>query len=201
MKNNNLKIMTNGIVNENPLLVSLMGICPALAISTSVKNALYMGIVVISILILTNFTVSIFRNVLYDKIRIPVQMIIIAGYVTIAELLLKAFLPEIEKQVGFYISLVVVNCLILYRSEVFALNHNPLKAIGDGISFGVGYTTSLLLISSIREILGKGTFFDIPLFNTELVPTMAIMTLPAGGLLIMGLISALVNKIRKNKVN
>jgi len=192
-------VFENGFLYKNPLLISMLGVCPALATSTTVKNGLTMGLVVLVVLVFSNLTVSIFRKAIHEKIRIPFYMIIIAGYVSAAEMLLKAYLPEMDKSLGFYISLVVVNCVVLSRSEQFAAHNNPALSIVDAVANGLGYTVVIVLVSLIRELFGSGEVFGYDIGKYVGYSPMTFLILPAGGFLVLGLLSAIVNKIKQRK--
>ncbi len=193
------KIFKEGIFTKNPLLVALMGVCPALAVSTSVINGVAMGVVVIAVLLLSNFTVSLIRISIPERVRIPIYMTIIAGYVTAAELLLKAYLPNIDKSLGFYVSLVVVNCVVLSRCEQYAGSNKVMHSIVDAFANGIGYTIALVILSAIREILGSGEICGFNFAQYIGYNPMSIMVLPAGGFLVLGFLCALVKKIRMNR--
>ena len=146
-----------GIFTENPLFVTMLGLCPALAITTKLENALGMGIAFTFVLTLSNIFVSLIKNIVPDELRIPIFIIIIATFVTIIEMLLNAFLPSISKNLGLFLPLIVVNCIILGRAESFASKHNVFSSILDALGMGIGYTFALSIVSIIREMLGKGT--------------------------------------------
>lgn len=200
-----------GIIKENPLFVSILGLCPALAITTKVENAIGMGLAFIFVLTMSNIVISLIRKIVPDNLRIPSFIVIIATFVTIIEMLLNAFMPELSKNLGIYLSLIVVNCIILGRAESFASKNNVLLSIFDGLGIGIGYTLSLIMISLVREILGNGTItiwnniiFDInKLFNST--STLDIFSQyfvsSSGGYLIIGLIFALLNFIKRGKHN
>lgn len=192
-------VFANGFLYKNPLLVSMLGVCPALATSTTVKNGLTMGLVVLVVLLFSNLTVSLFRKAIHDKIRIPFYTIVIAGYVSAAEMLLKAYLPEMDNSLGFYISLVVVNCVVLSRSEQFAAHNTTALSVVDAIANGLGYTIVLVLVSLIREVLGFGEIFGYDVGKFIGYSPITYFTLPAGGFLVLGLLSAAVNKIKQRK--
>ncbi len=201
-KDNSLsKVFIGGLFNNNPLLVGLMGVCPALAVSTSVLSGLAMGIVVICVMLLSCTTVSILKISIPEKVRIPIYMMIIAGYVTAAEMLLKAYLPEIANSLGFYISLVVVNCVVLSRCEQFSGTSNVIHSFVDAFANGIGYTVALVVFSAIREILGSGEILGYDFGQYIGFRPMSIMLLPAGGFLVLGFMCAIVKKIKLNRGN
>ncbi len=191
-----LKTLKNGILTENPTFVLLLGMCPTLAVTTSVKNGIGMGLSTMAVLIMSNLVISLVRKIIPDKIRIASYVIIIAGFVTIVDLLLQAFLPSLAESLGMYIPLIVVNCIILARAEAFASKNSPLDSVLDGVGMGIGFTLALILISSVREILGNGTFYDIPIPGIVENPAIT-MILPPGGFLTLGLLMGIVNLITK----
>lgn len=152
-----IHIFTKGLIRENPIAVSLLGLCPALAITTKLENALGMGLCFIFVISLSNIVISLIRNIIPYEIRIPIYIIIIASFVTIIEMLMKAFLPDLSKNLGLFISLIVVNCIVLGRAESFASKNKPFASMLDGLGMGVGYTLFLCLIALFRELLSFGT--------------------------------------------
>ena len=191
-----LKTFKNGIINENPTFVQLLGMCPTLAVTTSLKNGIGMGISVTFVLLLSNVIISLLRKLIPQKIRIAAYVVIIATFVTIVDLMLKAYIPSLSKSLGLFIPLIVVNCIILARAEAFASKNGVLKSAIDGLGMGLGFTLALSLISAIREILGNGTILDIPLGISS--PAI-IMILPPGGFLTLGLILGIRNVIASRK--
>ncbi len=201
MKNPILKQMKEGIVTNNPTFVQLLGMCPTLATTTSVMNALGMGVAVIAVLTFSNLFISLVRNIIPKQIRIASYIVIISGFVTAVELTIKAFFPAIDASLGLFIPLIVVNCIILARAEAFASKNNPLMAVIDGISTGIGFTLALFSIALVREILGTGKIFaasngtgGVTLLGPWYSPA-TIFLLPAGAFLTLGFILALVQKI------
>ena len=158
-------VLLNGIVFENPVFVQLLGMCPTLATSSSVKNALGMGLSATAVLVCSNIAISALRKLIPDKVRIAAYIIVIAGFVTAVDLLLQAFFEELSKSLGVFIPLIVVNCIILARAEAFASKNSVLPSAVDGLGMGLGFTLALLLLGSIREILGSGSWFGIQLFG------------------------------------
>ena len=189
------KTIKNGLIDENPTFVQVLGMCPTLAVTTSLKNGIGMGLSVVAVLTLSNILISLLRRVIPQKIRIAAYVVIIATFVSAVDLLLKAFLPSLSEALGIFIPLIVVNCIILARAEAFASKNNVLEAGADGLGMGLGFTCALCLISAIREILGNGSIFDIPLGISS--PAI-IMILPPGGFLTLGLLLGIINVI-KNK--
>lgn len=188
-------ILKNGIIYENPTFVQVLGMCPTLAVTTSLKNGLGMGLSVTFVLVLSNMIVSLLRKIIPQKIRIAAYVVIIATFVTIVDLVLKAYVPSLSKSLGIFIPLIVVNCIILARAEAFASKNTVVKSAVDGLGMGLGFTIALALISAIREILGNGTIFDISLGISS--PAI-IMILPPGGFLTLGLILGIIN-VCKNR--
>ena len=193
------KQFKEGIITNNPVLVQLIGMCPTLATSTSLENGLGMGLVATSVLICSNFVVSLLRKIIPQKIRIASYVVIISVFVTAVEMLLKAFLPDIADSLGLFIPLIVVNCIILARAEAFASKNKPIPAAIDGLAMGLGFTFALAILSSVREILGAGTIYGIPLFGENFQPA-TLMIMPAGGFLALGFVIAAFQKILKKGV-
>lgn len=202
MKNKTLKPLLNGLLGENPTLILFLGMCPTLAVTTGVTNAIGMGLSTTAVLICSNIVISLLRNFIPNKIRIASYVVIIAGFVTIVEMMLKAYLPDLAKSLGIYIPLIVVNCIILGRAEAFASKNGIIPSLFDGLGMGLGFTCSLTLIASVREILGAGCFAGIQLFGDSFQPA-SIMILPPGAFLSLGIILTIINtisrKIKKSK--
>ena len=199
-KHNSLgKIFTNGILIENPVLRLILGTCPALAVTTGAFNALGMGGAATVVLICSNIVISALRNVIPDKVRIPAFITIIAGFVTIIQLFVKGFVPAIDSALGVFLPLIVVNCIILGRAEMFASKNKVLASAVDGLGMGVGFTAALLAMGIIREILGAGSIFGVELYTQLGIPPMIIFILPAGGFFVYGMLIALVNQITRKK--
>lgn len=190
--------LLKGIIKENPVLVLVLGTCPTLAVTTSVLNALGMGVAATAVLICSNIAISALRKVIPDKVRIPAYIVLIAGFVTIIEMLMHAFVPDLYESLGVFLSLIVVNCIILGRAEMYASKNKVVDSAIDAVGMGIGFTLALFLMSSIREILGSGTYFgfEIPFLSDN--PIM-IFSLPAGGFFVFGCLIAIVNKITKKK--
>ncbi len=187
----------NGLLKENPTFVLFLGMCPTLAVTTGVTNAIGMGLSTMAVLICSNLVISLLRKFIPDKIRIASYIVIIAGFVTIVEMLLKAYLPALSQSLGIYIPLIVVNCIILGRAEAFASKNGPLTSILDGLGMGLGFTCSLTLIAAVREVLGAGSFAGIPLFGESFQPV-SMMILPPGAFLTLGVLLAIINGIAAN---
>ncbi|NLT39010.1 MAG: electron transport complex subunit E [Clostridiales bacterium] len=188
--------LKNGIITENPSLVLLLGMCPTMAVSTSLKNGLGMGFAATAVLICSNFVVSLVRKVIPSKIRIASFVVIIAGFVSMVQMLLEAFIPVLSEALGVFLPLIVVNCIILGRAEAFASKNPPLSSAGDGLSMGLGFTCSLCAMSIVRELLGNGTIWDFRLIPPVYEPAMIII-MPAGGFLTLGCLIALVQHLRR----
>jgi len=183
------KQLKEGLLTQNPVLVQLLGMCSTLAITTSISNGLGMGVAVLIVLTCSNVVISLLRKIIPDQIRIAAYIVVIAGFVTMVDLLLQAFLPDIAESLGIFIPLIVVNCIILARAESFASKNGVLASAVDGICQGIGYTLVLLVMSGIREVLGGGTLAGIQLFPAEYGALM--MILPVGGFLTLGFLIAL----------
>ncbi len=183
------KQLKEGFVTQNPVLVQLLGMCSTLAITTTIANGIGMGASVTIILTLSNIFISLLRRVIPQQVRIAAYIVVIAGFVTMVDLLLQAFFPDIAESLGVFIPLIVVNCIILARAESFASKNKPLAAAWDGICQGLGYTVVLLVMSGIREVLGAGTFNGAEVFPAEYAAGM--MALPVGGFLTLGVLIAL----------
>lgn len=190
-----LKTIKNGIIDENPIFAQLLGMCSTLAVTTSLKNGIGMGLSVTFVLVLSNILISVLRKLIPQKIRIAAYVVIIATFVTIVDLLLKAYLPSLSASLGIFIPLIVVNCIILARAEAFASKNGVLKSACDGIGMGLGFTLALCVVSAVREILGAGSIMGIP-FGIK-TPAVA-MLLPPGGFLTLGIILGIMN-VYKNK--
>ncbi|HPD00265.1 MAG TPA: electron transport complex subunit E [Acetivibrio sp.] len=193
------KNLTRGIMKENPVFRLVLGTCPTLAVTTSAENGIGMGIAATVVLIGSNAVISLLRKVIPDKVRIPAFITIIAGFVTIVQMLLKAYLPAIDKQLGIYIPLIVVNCIILARAEMFASKNGVFMSILDAIGMGIGFTLALLTLGTIREVLGNGTWFGMDISGGVFEPVL-IMVLPPGGFLAFGFVLAAINKFSALKV-
>ena len=189
-----------GIIKENPTLVLVLGTCPTLAVTTSVPNALGMGVAATAVLLCSNIAISALRKVIPEKVRIPAYIVLIAGFVTVIEMLMHAFVPDLYEALGVFLSLIVVNCIILGRAEMYASKNKVLDSAIDALGMGVGFTLALFLMSSIREILGSGTWFGLAIPWLSENPIM-IFSVPAGGFFVFGCLIALVNKMTKNKGN
>ena len=194
--NKNLKIFTNGIITENPTLRLVLGTCPTLAVTTSAKNGIGMGLAATVVLVCSNAVISLLRKVIPDKVRIPAFITIIAGFVSVVQMFVKAFAPSIDKSLGIFLPLIVVNCIILARAEMFASKNSLVPSVLDGLGMGIGFTCTLTLMGMIRELLGAGTLFGLTVTANHLTP-MVIFLLPPGGFFVFGMLVALSNAIAK----
>ncbi|MDD5877018.1 MAG: electron transport complex subunit E [Prevotellaceae bacterium] len=192
---NKLKIITNGILRENPTFVLLLGMCPTLATTTSAQNGLLMGLATMFVLVCANVAVSLIKNLTPDKVRIPVFVVVIASFVTILQMMLAAWLPSVNASLGLYIPLIVVNCVILGRAEAFACKHTPFESLLDGVGIGLGFTLGLTLLGMAREVLGAGTVFGLHLLPETM--GMLVFILPPGAFITLGYLIAIINKVRK----
>ncbi|MCQ2083503.1 MAG: electron transport complex subunit E [Bacteroidaceae bacterium] len=191
------KTITDGIFKGNPTFVLLLGMCPTLATTSSAMNGLGMGVATMFVLICSNAFISLLKNLIPDGVRIPCYIVVIASFVTILQMLIQAYLPELYRTLGIFIPLIVVNCIILGRAEAFAAKNNVLASLCDGLGTGLGFTLALTLLGMIREFFGKGTFF-----GTEILPSscnMLLFVLAPGAFITLGLLIAVVNSIRKNQ--
>lgn len=196
--NKNIKVFLTGLIKENPTFVQLLGMCPTLAVTTSLKNGIGMGLSATAVLIASNALIALLRRVIPEKVRIAAYIVIIAAFVTIIEMCLNAFLPDLASQLGIFIPLIVVNCIILARAESFASKNTVLASAFDGLGMGLGFTAALCIISSVREIIGFGTILDIPLYGEHIKPA-AIIAMPPGGFIVLGLLIALINYITSKR--
>ena len=192
-------IVIAGLIKENPTLKMILGCCPTLAVTTAAGNGLGMGLATTAVLMFSNLAISTLRNVIPEKVRIPSYIIIIAGFVTVVMYVLKAWLPELDKALGIYIPLIVANCILLARAEMFAAKYKPLPSFLDGLAMGLGFTLALFSISTVREILGNGTWFGLTLTKNLWTPAV-LMILPPGGFFAFGLVITLMNKLTNGKI-
>lgn len=192
------KTFLNGIITENPTFVQLLGMCPTLAVTTSAINAIGMGLSTTFVLIFSNLVISLLRKYIPAKIRIASYIVIIATFVTIIDLLLKAYIPSLSQALGLYIPLIVVNCIILARAESFASKNKPLPSMIDGLGMGLGFTSGLTILGLVREILGSGCAFGISLFGESFKPALMFI-LPPGAFIALGIILGVINVISRKK--
>ena len=192
------KQFKEGLVTNNPVLVQQIGMCATMAITTSLFNGVGMGLSVLIILTCCNVVISLIRKVIPNDIRLAIFVLVIAGFVTIVDLLLQAYVPALSASLGVFIPLIVVNCIIFGRAEAFAFKNKPLASAVDGLGMGLGFTLAITLISSIRELFGAGTLFGVQVMPESYLP-MGILVKPAGGFIVLGLTLALVNKLLPKK--
>ena len=192
------KTFMNGIIKENPTFIQFLGMCPTLAVTTEAINGVGMGLSTTAVLVCSNVFISLLRKFIPEKVRIAAYVVVIASFVTIVEMLMKAYLPALTSSLGLYIPLIVVNCIILGRAEAFASKNGPVKSAVDGLGMGIGFTCALTLIGSIREILGAGSIFGISLFGEAFQPV-TIMILPPGAFITLGIIVMVINIIVEKK--
>lgn len=194
-----MKHLTNGIIKENPIFFQLLGMCPTLAVTTSATDGFAMGAATTAVLICSNLVISLMRKIIPNKIRIPIFIVVIATFVTMIGMFMKAYLPDLDKSLGLFIPLIVVNCLILARAEAFAFKMDVGSSMLDGIGMGLGFTLALTILGIVREIPGAGSIFGISVLPETFEPAV-IMILPAGAFLALGLLLA-GNNVLKSKKN
>ena len=197
-KDGALSIFTKGIIAENPVLRLVLGTCPTLAVTTSALNGIGMGLSATFVLVCSGAVVSLLRNIIPSKVRIPAYITIIAGFVRIVQMLVKAFLPSIDSALGIFLPLIVVNCIILARAEMFAAKNPVLPSVLDGLGMGIGFTATLTVMGIIRELIGAGTIFSLPVTSNFIDP-MLIMILPPGGFFVFGILVAVSNALANKK--
>ena len=203
MSNSKMKILTNGILNENPVLRLVLGTCPTLAVTTMASNGIGMGLAATFVLICSNIVISALRKIIPDQVRIPCYITVIAGFVTLVQMIVKAYVPSLDKSLGVYLPLIVVNCIILGRAEMFASKNGVLDSALDGLGMGIGFTITLTIMGSIREILGSGTWMAglgglIPSLGSdfairvipESIDSFSLMTSAPGGFFVFGILMA-----------
>ena len=195
-KQNFLSVFLNGLIFENPTFTLMLGMCPTLAITTAGSNGIGMGLATTAVLVCSNLFISLLRNFIPEKVRIPSFIVVIASFVTMIDLFMKAYLPDLSASLGMYIPLIVVNCIIFARAESFAFKNPPVLSIADGLGMGLGFTFAITLLSVIREVIGNGTFFGATVMPAGYQP-MAIMLQVPGGFVTLGLLLVAVNAIRK----
>ena len=203
MKNNKLAIFLRGLILENPVLVLVLGTCPTLAQTSSVINAISMGLAATVVLICSNAAISALRKIIPDTVRIPCYIVVIAGFVTVVQMIMNAYLPDLYDMMGVYLALIVVNCIILGRAEMFARKNTVLDSVLDGAGMGLGFLLALFAMALIREVLGAGTItlvpgkpISLPILSKYNIP---ILTQAPGGFLVFGILIAIINKIGPKK--
>lgn len=192
---NNFKVLFNGIVKENPIFVLLLGMCPTLGTTSSAINGMSMGLATMFVLLCSNIVVSLIKNIVPDMVRIPVFVVVIASFVTILQMVMQAYLPALYQQLGLFIPLIVVNCILLGRAEAFAAKNNVLPSMMDGIGMGLGFTLALTLLGAVRELLGTGKVFNLTLWGENY--GMLVFVLAPGAFIALGYLIAAVNKMKK----
>ena len=193
---NKVQIFTNGLVKENPVLRLVLGTCPTLAVTTMAFNGLGMGIAATFVLFCSNIAISLLRNVIPDKVRLPAYITVIATFVSIVQMLVKAYVPALDKSLGVFLPLIVVNCIILGRAEMFASKNKPLDSALDGLGMGLGFTISLSIISAVRELIGSGTLLGFPVLGSN-YPGVLLFILAPGGYTTLGLVMVAFNAVMK----
>ena len=198
MKNNKLAIVLRGIIAENPVLILILGTCPTLATSTGVISALSMGLAATAVLVCSNVVISLLRKVIPETVRIPCYIVVIAAFVTLVQMSLEAYLPDIYEMLGVYLALIVVNCIILGRAEMYARKNNFVDLVFDGFGMGIGFLVALLIMATIREVLGAGSFagIEIPFMASIKIP---VLNQAPGGFLVYGILIAVMNKLTEKK--
>lgn len=198
MENNSLKNFTRGLIRENPVFVMMLGMCPTLGVTTSLSNALGMGLATLFVLMLSNMAISLVKNLIPSMVRIPCYIVIIASFVTVVDLLMAAYLPALHGRLGIYIPLIVVNCIILGRAEAFASKNGLWQSLLDGAGMGLGFTFALSLLGALREALGAGTFLGHSFIGAEGNPIL-IFIMPPGAFLALATLIVIFNRLRSNK--
>ena len=193
---NNLKVLINGIVKENPTFVLLLGMCPTLGTTSSALNGMGMGLATMFVLICSNFAISAIKNLVPDMVRIPIFVVVIASFVTILQMLMQAYVPGLYATLGLFIPLIVVNCILLGRAEAFACKNSPVASLFDGLGIGLGFTVALTLLGSVREFLGTGKLFGISIMPEQY--GMLVFVLAPGAFIALGYLIAIVNRLKKN---
>ena len=190
-----MQLITKGILKENPTFVLILGMCPTIGVTSSAINGMGMGVATMAVLIMSNVVISLIKNLIPSKVRIPAYIVVIASFVTIIEMLMKAYVPSLYEALGVFIPLIVVNCIILGRAEAFASKNGAFDSILDGIGIGLGFTASLTVIGAVREILGSGAIFGVSLGSADYMPL--VFVLAPGGFLTLGYLMVLFNKLAK----
>lgn len=193
-----LSEITKGFIKENPMFVLVLGTCPTLAVSTSVINALGMGAAVTFVVILSNMIISLIKNIVPSSIRIPIYIVVIAAFVSVVDMTMAAFLPDLHKALGIFIPLIVVNCIILGRAEAFASKNNIIYSMADGLGMGLGATLALTIVATIREILGSGTWLGIRVMPNSYEP-MLVAILAPGAFFTLGFLMSLMNRLKEKR--
>ena len=193
--NSNLKVFINGLIMENPTFVLLLGMCPTLGTTSSAANGMGMGLATAFVLVCSNMAISLLKNVIPDKVRIPGFIVVIATFVTVVDMLMQAYVPSLYASLGLFIPLIVVNCIVLGRAEAFAAKNNVVRSMFDGLGIGLGFTFALTLLGAVRELLGTGKVFSLSVFPESY--GMLVFVLAPGAFITLGYLIALINKLRK----
>lgn len=193
---NQWKNFTKGFIKENPIFVLVLGMCPTLGVTSSAINGLGMGLATTFVLLMSNMVISLVKDIIPDKVRIPAFIVIIAAFVTIVQLAMQAYVPSLYKSLGLFIPLIVVNCIVLGRAEAFASKNGVLSSGIDGLGIGLGFSFALVLLGSVREILGSGKIFNITLYSENYVTLLFVLA--PGAFIVLGYLIALINRIKKN---
>ncbi len=193
---NQWKNFSKGFIKENPVFVLLLGMCPTLGVTSSAINGLGMGLATTFVLLMSNIVVSLIKSQIPDKVRIPSFIVIIAAFVTVVQLVMQAYVPELYKSLGLFIPLIVVNCIVLGRAEAFASKNNLVTAAVDGLGIGLGFTFALVLLGGIRELLGSGKLFDIIIYSENYVTLLFVLA--PGAFIVLGYLIAIINRIKKD---
>jgi len=193
--NSNLKVFLNGFIKENPTFVLILGMCPTLATTSSALNGLSMGLATAFVLLGSNVVISLLKNIIPDKVRIPAYVVVIATFVSVVEMSMQAYVPALYDSLGIFIPLIVVNCIVLGRAEAFAAKNNVLKSSLDGLGMGLGFSMALTMLGSIREILGTGKIFGFTLYSDKY--GMLLFVLAPGAFIALGYLIAIMNKLKK----
>ena len=191
---NQIKVFWNGLVKENPTFVLLLGMCPTLGTTSSALNGMSMGLATMAVLIFSNLIISLIKSFIPDMVRIPSYIVVIASLVTILQMVIKAYAPEIDKSLGLFIPLIVVNCIILGRAEAFAAKNDPLSSVTDGVGMGLGFTLALTLLGGVRELLGTGRIFSFGIFPEDYGAL--VFVLAPGAFIALGYLIAIVNRLK-----
>ena len=195
--NNNLKVLINGIIKENPIFVLLLGMCPTLATTSSAINGMSMGLATMFVLVCSNAAISMLKNLIPDMVRIPAYIVVIATFVTIIEMLMNAYVPALADSLGIFIPLIVVNCIVLGRAESFASKNRVISSVFDGVGIGLGFTFALTLLGAVRELLGTGKIFSLNLYPEQFGSL--IFVLAPGAFIVLGYLIAIFNKLQKKE--
>lgn len=192
---NNFKVLMNGIVKENPTFVLLLGMCPTLGTTSSAINGMGMGLATLFVLVCSNVVISLIKNLVPDMVRIPIFVVVIASFVTLLQMVMQAYVPDLYATLGLFIPLIVVNCILLGRAEAFAAKNGPIASMFDGLGMGLGFTMALTILGGIRELLGTGKIFNVTLLPEQY--GMLIFVLAPGAFIVLGYLIAIVNRIKK----